>query len=122
MMTLNVNRDGTMTIGCQSNSTTTTIAANSTASQITTAYQSVAPVSEGKSDLQTQLDAFLDQLMNFNAFIRAGTSTTVTGTNVGTFLATICNNYRTLRASITAATTWAGLNAININSGWPANP
>lgn len=122
MMNLDVNSNGTLTISCQSNSSTTTIAAGSTGAQITTAYQSIAPVSEGQTDLQTQLDNLLDNNFDLVKFIRAGTSTTVTATNVGTFLATICDNYRTLRASIAAASTWAALNAININSGWPSNP
>jgi hydrogenase maturation factor len=116
------NHDGTLTIGCQSNSTTTTIAANSSQAQIQAAYQSIAPFAECQRDVQAALDLLLDMNFDLKAFIRAGTSTTVTGTNVGTFLATICDNYRTIRASIAAATTLTQLNAININSGWPANP
>lgn len=71
---------------------------------------------------QGALDAFLDANFDFKAFIRAGTTTTLTGAQVGTFIATIANNYRSLRAQIAAASTVAAVNAININSGWPANP
>jgi hypothetical protein len=75
-----------------------------------------------KWQMQTALDALLDNNFDLKAFIRAGTSTAVTAANVGTFLATIVDNYRSLRASIAAATTMAQLQAININSGWPNNP
>lgn len=71
---------------------------------------------------QTALDAFLDTNFDFKAFIRAGTTATLTGAQVGTFIATIANNYRSIRASITSAATVGAVNAININSGWPSNP
>lgn len=75
---------------------------------------------------QSQKQAALDTLFNANfdlaKFIRGGTISTVTAANVGTFLATITNNYRSLRAQIAAASSVAALNAININAGWPANP
>jgi hypothetical protein len=71
---------------------------------------------------QAALDALLDNNFDLKAFIRGGTSTLISGVNVGVFLATIANNYRTLRASIANAGSVATVNAININSGWPANP
>jgi hypothetical protein len=71
---------------------------------------------------QASLDAFLDANFDFKAFIRAGTVTSLTGVQVGTFIAAISNNYRLLRAAIAAAATVGAVNAININSGWPANP
>ena len=55
-------------------------------------------------------------------FIRGGTATGITAAQVGTFLATITNNYRTLRASIANAANVAAVNAVNIAAGWPANP
>lgn len=109
-------------MGCSTNSQTVVLAAGSSWAQCLAAYATIAPLSEGQAWLQFQLDTLLDNNFDLKAFIRAGTSTTVTGTNVGTFLATICNNYRSLRAQIAAATTFTQLNAININSGWPSNP
>lgn len=75
-----------------------------------------------KAAKQAALDAFLDANFDFKAFIRAGTITTLTGAQVGTFIASISNNYRTIRANIAAAGTVGAVNAISINSGWPANP
>lgn len=75
-----------------------------------------------KAARQADLDGLLDANFDFKAFIRAGTATSVTAANVGTFLAQICNNYRTLRAAIASAADAGALAAINLNSGWPANP
>jgi hypothetical protein len=75
-----------------------------------------------KAQLQTSLDALLDKNFDLKAFIRAGTSSAITAANVGTFLAQITNNYRSLRTQIAAATTMTQLQAININAGWPGNP
>lgn len=121
-MILATNRDGTVRIGCQSSSTTTLLAANPTPVQILTAYQSIATFTECQSDLQQALDNLFDANFDLKAFIRTGSSTSVTAAGVGTFLATICNNYRLLRASIAAATNLSQLNAISIISGWPGNP
>lgn len=71
---------------------------------------------------QAALDAFFNANFDLAAFIRAGTATGITAANVGTFLATITNNYRSLRASIAAAANVAAVQAININAGWPSNP
>lgn len=71
---------------------------------------------------QALLDDQFDQHFDLAKFIRAGSATGITAANVGTFLATITNNYRTLRASIAAAASVAAVNAINIAGGWPANP
>jgi cell division protein FtsX len=71
---------------------------------------------------QAELDVFFDANFVLTEFIRNGTVTTVTGANVGAFLAQITNNYRSLRSQIANASTLTALNAININSGWPANP
>lgn len=75
-----------------------------------------------KQRKQTALDALFDANFDLAKFIRAGTVTTITAANVGTFLATITNNYRSLRAQIAGAADLATLSAININSGWPGNP
>jgi hypothetical protein len=83
---------------------------------------SAAELAFHKAAKQTALDALFDAQFDLAKFIRAGTSTTITATNVGTFLATITNNYRSLRASIAAAGTAAAVDAINVAGGWPANP
>lgn len=71
---------------------------------------------------QDKLDALFNANFDLAKFIRGGTATTITAANIGTFLATITNNYRSLRSQIANATTVAAVNAININSGWPSNP
>lgn len=83
---------------------------------------SATELSHWQSKTQTALDALLDNNFDLKAFIRAGTASSITAANVGTFLATITNNYRGLRAQIAAATTVAQVQAININAGWPNNP
>jgi hypothetical protein len=71
---------------------------------------------------QEDLDEYLDTNFDFTAFIRAGTVTTTTGTQVAAFIAANNNRYRVLRASIAAASTIAAINAIVVTTGWPANP
>jgi hypothetical protein len=83
---------------------------------------SAAQLSWNQQQLQAQLDALLDDKSDLVAFICAGTNSSLTATNVGGFLASITNNYRSLRAQISAATSLAQLQAININQGWPSNP
>ena len=68
------------------------------------------------------LDEQFDKNFDLAKFIRNGTATNITAANVGTFLAAITNNYRSLRAAINAASDIAAVNAINLNSGWPSNP
>lgn len=99
-------------------------AANLTAvTSFVTAYSgSATQLAYAKAQKQVALDALLDGNFDLKAFIRAGSSTGVTAAGVGTFLATITNNYRTLRASIAAAIDVATVTAINISSGWPGNP
>ena len=83
------------------------------------------PVVDLKVVLQAALDAMFDAMFDTNfslpGFIRGGMATGITAPQVGTFLATIMNNYRILRASISGATTVAQLQAVNIQAGWPAN-
>jgi hypothetical protein len=83
---------------------------------------SAAELTWHKAQRQEQLDNLLDNNFDLKAFIRAGTATNVTGTNIGNFLATINNNYRTKRAAIAAAATVAAVAAVAINAGWPNNP
>jgi hypothetical protein len=83
---------------------------------------SSAQLQWNQAKLLADLDALLDNNFDLKAFIRAGTSSAVTAANVGTFLAQITNNYRSLRSQIAAATTVAQLQAIDINAGWPGNP
>ena len=71
---------------------------------------------------QQQLDDFFDGYAVFSNFVRSGTLTTVTTTNVGNFQRDVTNNYRILRASIVAAATPSAVAAISVTSGWPANP
>lgn len=83
---------------------------------------SASQLAFNKAQKQATLDALFDANFDLAKFIRGGTSTGITAANVGTFLATITNNYRSLRAQISAASTLATLNATNVNSGWPSNP
>jgi hypothetical protein len=71
---------------------------------------------------QGQLDGFFNVHFDLAAFIRDGTITTITAAQVGTFIATIANNYRSKRAAIAAALTITAVNAIDVTTGWPANP
>lgn len=83
---------------------------------------SATELSWSKTQKQTALDTLFDANFDLAKFIRAGTLTTVTAAQFGTFLATITNNYRSLRAQIATASTVAAVNAINVSSGWPSNP
>lgn len=75
-----------------------------------------------KMKKQSELDAYMDAHFDLVAFIRGGTVTNVTGAQSSAFLASTTNNYRTLRAAATAAANIAAVNAVNVASGWPANP
>lgn len=98
----------------------------SNASAVQAIYDTYAGGSDelewNRTQLQGQLDTNLNNNFNLIAFIRDGTLTTLTGTNVANFLANSTNNYRSLRQQIASATTLAQLQAININAGWPSNP
>lgn len=83
---------------------------------------SAAQLTYWKTITQAALDDEFNSHFDLAAFIRAGTATSVTDTQVGTFLATITNNYRSKRASIATAGTVAAVQAINIAAGWPSNP
>ena len=81
-----------------------------------------AKTNEYGTGLLDRLNADAVQRINLFVMIQGGTVTNLTGAQVGTFLAAVSNNYRTLVAQINAATTVAQVNAINIGAGWPANP
>lgn len=82
---------------------------------------SAAELAQHKAAKQAALDALFDANFDLAKFIRGGTASAITGANVSAFLATITNNYRSLRASIAAAATVAAVDAINVSAGWPAN-
>jgi hypothetical protein len=63
-----------------------------------------------------------DGQYDLRALADGNTAPTLTSTNVGQYLASVGNNYRTLKANINAAANVAAVNAININSGWPTYP
>jgi hypothetical protein len=124
-MSINYQSNGTVLFISDANPAVTQLETGKTPAQLQADYvtfQNTWPLAWWQANWQSQLDALLDNNFDLRAFIRAGTSTTVTATNIGTFLATINNNYRTLRAQIVAASTAAAVQAININSGWPSNP
>jgi len=125
-MSINYRHDGTILFISDADSTVTQIEpAGKTPAQILadyTTFQNSWPLAWWKTYWQLQLDTLLDNNFDLKAFIRAGNSTSVTGTQVGNFLATITDNYRSLRASIAAAASVAAVQAININNGWPSNP
>lgn len=83
---------------------------------------SATELTSAKAVKQAALDALFDANFDLAKFIRGGTIATITAANVGNFLATITNNYRSLRAQIANAANMAALNSINISAGWPANP
>lgn len=124
-MSVHLNRDGSRRFTSDADGSTQTQATGQTQAQYDAAYatfQATWPIAFLRAQKQGALDAFFDANFDLKAFIRAGSAATVTAANVGTFLATITNNYRALRASIAAAADAATVNAININSGWPSNP
>lgn len=95
----------------------------STVTATMTSYAgSAAELAYHKAIQQAALDAIFSANFDLAAFIRSGTTVGITGVQVGTFLATITNNYRTLRAAIANATTVAQISAINVTAGWPNNP
>lgn len=83
---------------------------------------SAAELIHEKAQAQIALDAEFDANFDLAKFIRGGTATGVTAAQVGTFIAMIANNYRTLRGAIASAANVAAVNSINIAGGWPSNP
>lgn len=75
----------------------------------------------GAGKLKRLQDAF-DARTSLFAIADAGTSQTVTGAQFGNFCATAINNYRVKKAALLAATTQAELDAVDLTTGWPANP
>lgn len=83
---------------------------------------SAAELTYWRSIWKARLDAMFDKHFDLAQFVRDGTVTTITGTQVGNFLASVTNNYRSLRSQISSAATVAAVKAIDITSGWPNNP
>lgn len=123
---MKINADGSATFTADDGSVAPqTVAKGQTQAQVDAAYaayQATWSLAYWQAQKQAQLDAFYAANINLDAFIRGGTVTGVTATQVGTFLAQIVNNYRTLRASIAAAASISAVNAVNVQSGWPSNP
>jgi hypothetical protein len=119
-------RDGSvLMVSDADNSVTSTIAPGWTSDSVTTAYnafQATWPLATVQAQKQALLDLMFDAKFDLKAFIRSGSATNIAAAGVGTFLATITNNYRSLRAQIAAAPTSAAVLAIDITSGWPVNP
>lgn len=71
---------------------------------------------------QAALDSYFDGNFDPSAFVRGGTVTNVTAAQAGNFTAQWTNNYRKLRSQISAGTTIAIVDAIDVTAGWPSNP
>lgn len=124
-MSYNVNSDGSVTFISDVDGSTQLQPKGQTQAQLDaayTAFQNALPLAYLKLQKQATLDVLFNTSFDLSDFIRAGSATGVTAANIGTFLATITANYRTLRASITSAQDVATLNAINLLGGWPNNP
>jgi hypothetical protein len=125
-MSKKYNRDGTVLFISDANpAVTQTEPAGLTNLQIDAAYntfQQTWPLAYWQGVWQANNYAFLNQFFNFINFIDGGTLTTLTGTQVGTFIASCANNYRAKKAAIAAATTVAQVFAIDVTAGYPTNP
>lgn len=125
-MSQRVNHDGTITFYADDGVTApTTIAAGQTGAQVQTAYVTYQGTWNFALFQALQLAAafaYMRDYVSMAALIDGGTSTSVTATQFGTFWASVANNYRTIKASIQAATTSAQVAAISITAGYPANP
>ena len=82
----------------------------------------VDTVQDWQSQKKEQLDIFFDKNFDLAKFIKTGTVSTITGAQIGTFLAQMTNNYRTLKSNIASAATIPAVQAIDVTSGWPSNP
>ena len=125
-MSIQYQRDGTVLFVSEANPTVTQLeAAGKTQAQIDADYatfEATWPLAYWKTQRQADNFAFLSTFFNFVNFIDGGTLTTLTGTQVGTFIASCANNYRTKKAAIAAATTSAQVLAIDVTTGYPSNP
>lgn len=125
-MSIHYNANGTVLFTSDADPSVTQLqTAGQTQAAIDTAYaafKATWPIAWLRAEKQADFDSYFDASFDIKAYIRAGTVTTVTGTQAGNFLAAITDNYRTLRASIASAANASTLNAINYTTGWPANP
>lgn len=65
---------------------------------------------------------YMNNFVNWPQFFDGGTLTTITAANVGNFLASAINNYRTIKKNIQNATTSAQVIVIDVTAGYPSNP
>lgn len=125
-MSFSINRDGTILFVSDANPAVTQLeAAGKTQAQYDAdyaAFQATWPLAWWKAAKLAEHLAYLQSFLNLANFVDAGTLTTVTGTQFSNFMASLTDNYRTKKASIIAATTSAQVIAIDVTSGYPANP
>jgi hypothetical protein len=123
---INYQGNGTVLFVSDANPAVTQLeAAGKTQVQIAADYatfQATWPLAWWQAQQQAANFAYLSTFFNFVNFIDGGTLTTLTGTQVGNFIASCANNYRSKKAAIAAATTSAQVIAIDVTSGYPANP
>lgn len=74
-----------------------------------------------KSQKQAALDDYYTTNFDPGAFVRGGSASNLTASDVGNTLAAVINTYRTFRAQIAAALNVAAVTAIAVDSGWPSN-
>jgi hypothetical protein len=126
--TVTITTSGPNLIFTRSDGVVVTAPATEAVAQVITAFSGMEPpgfvlrLADAQAIAQATLDALFTANFDLAAFIRGGSAVGITATQVGTFLATIANNYRGLRASIAAASTVAAVQAINVAGGWPGNP
>jgi len=83
---------------------------------------SSAELTYAKDTRKRSLYDLVDNYYDLRALADGNTTTNLSANTVGTYLANVGNNYRTKKAAINAAATVAAVNAVNINTGWPAYP
>lgn len=118
--------DGTVLFQSDANPAVTQVeSVGKTQAQITADYitfQGTWPLPWCQTYQLAALLAYLQNYLNLANFVDGGSSTGVTGTNVGSFLASLTNNYRTKKQAIQNASTSAQVWAVDFTTGWPANP
>lgn len=85
-------------------------------------FQGTWPLAWWKAQRLADNLNYMTGFVNWPNFIDNGTVTTVSAAAVGNFIAAVANNYRTKRNSINAAATSAACIAIDVSTGYPANP
>jgi hypothetical protein len=124
-MSINYQRNGTALFVSDADPTVTQLETGKTPAQIAADYvifQATWPLAYWQRQRLADNYSYMTQFVNWVNFFDGGTITTVTAANVGSFIASAINNYRTKKASINAATTSAQVIAIDVTTGYPANP